>query len=223
MKKICVVLMLCTGLSLPASRVHAQIPILSVITSAIKKVIKAVDLEVQRLQNQTIVLQNAQKAVENVMSQLHLTDITNWVQKQKDLYSQYYNELMQVKSIIVYYDRVKDIAAKQVQLVNSYKNAWKLLQSDKHFTSDELNYIAQVYSGILDETVQNIGQLTMVVNSFITQMSDAKRMEVINHVAARVDENYSDLQRFNTENGMLSLQRAKDANDAQAVKTMYGL
>src|SRR4051812_29380058 len=92
---------------------HAQIPIADIIKQGTKKVIKAVDLKVQRLQNKTIWLQNAQKVIENSMSELHLSEITDWVQKQKDLYSEYYNSLSEVKSIITYYHQIKDISTKQ--------------------------------------------------------------------------------------------------------------
>src|SRR5471030_2764963 len=68
----------------------AQFIIADVIKAAITKVIKAIDLEVQRMQNQTIWLQNAQKALENQLSKLKLTEISNWSQKQKDLFSSYY-------------------------------------------------------------------------------------------------------------------------------------
>jgi hypothetical protein len=224
MKKFIVLFACCVILVvIPSGKINAQIPILDIIKAGITKVIKAVDLEVQRLQNQTVVLQSAQKAVENAMSELHLNEITGWVQQQKDLYSDYYNSLWQVKTIITYYHRVKDISTKQAQLVAQYKQAWGMLKKDKHFTADEINYMSQVYSGILDETVKNIEQLTMVINSLTTQMSDAKRLEIINGVADKVDENYSDLQQFNTQNGMLALQRARDANDAAMVKWMYGL
>ena len=43
----------------------------------------AVDLQVQRIQNKTIWLQNAQKTLENEMSKLKLDEITDWVQKNK--------------------------------------------------------------------------------------------------------------------------------------------
>lgn len=202
---------------------HAQIPIAEVIKQGTKKVIKAVDLKVQRLQNKTIWLQNTQKVIENSMSELHLGEITEWVQKQKDLYSEYYNSLFQVKSVIAYYHQIKDISTKQAQLIAEYKQAWANLQQDKHFSAAELRYMSQVYSGILEETVKNIDQLLMVVNSFVTQMSDAKRIEIINNVAEKVNKNYNDLHRFNNQNAILSLQRAKDLNDAAIVKWMYGL
>ena len=88
---------------------NAQIPIVSIITSAIKKVIVAIDLKVQQMQNKTLWLQNAQKELETKMSQLQLNDISDWANKQKKLYSDYYQELQKVKSVISTYQQVKDI------------------------------------------------------------------------------------------------------------------
>ena len=61
----------------PVQHTHAQIPISEIIKAAVKKVIKAVDLKIQRLQNKTIWLQNAQKVLENKMSKLKLTEISD--------------------------------------------------------------------------------------------------------------------------------------------------
>ena len=69
-----------------SSNTNAQLPIAQIIKEGIKKVIVAVDLKIQRLQTKTIWLQNAQKVVENKMSKLKLKEISDWVQKQKDLY-----------------------------------------------------------------------------------------------------------------------------------------
>lgn len=220
MKKMIVLLAMCNIFTI---RTNAQFGIGQIIKLTVTKVIKAIDLQVQRIQNKTFVLQNAQKVVENTMSELHLNEITDWVQKQKDLYSGFYNDLWKVKTIITDYHRVKEIAERQAQLVSEYQHDWNMLRRDKHFTSDEINYMGQVYSGILDQTVQNINQLFTIVNSFTTQMSDAQRMEIINNVGTAVDKNYNDLHQFNTQNSLLSLSRAKDESDAAMVKWMYGL
>lgn len=203
--------------------VHAQIPVVAIIKAAVKKVIKAADLKIQRLQNETIWLQNAQKVLENTMSKLKLDEISDWVTKQKDLYQDYFDELYRVKTIIAYYNRIREITALQKRLVDEYQRVWGQLKQDKHFTAWELAYMEQVYSGMLDESLKNIDQLFLVVNSFTTQMSDAQRLTIINAAADRIAQNYSDLLQFNAQNAMLSLQRAKDANDASMVKAMYGL
>lgn len=202
---------------------NAQIAVLEVIKAGIKKVIKAVDLKVQRLQNETIWLQNAQKVLENQLSKLKLTEIADWTEKQKNLYSEYYEELWKIKSAIAYYKRIKDLTQRQVDIVDEYKWAWKLFKQDKHFTADELDYMQKVYSGILDESVKNVDQILLVVNSFKTQMSDAQRLEIINAAADKMDTNYSDLKQFNTQNSRLSIQRAKSLDEAAKLKEIYGI
>jgi hypothetical protein len=208
---------------LPIQETKAQIPIADIIKAAVIKVIKAVDLQVQRLQNKTIWLQNAQKTLENEMSQLKLDEIKDWVEKQRKLYDDYYQELWKVKAALAYYQRVKDIIQRQVQMVNEYKGAWALFKQDKNFTTAELDYMYNIYTGMLDESLKNIDQLFLVANAFATQMSDAKRLEIINAVSDNMEHQFMDLKEFNDQNKMISLQRASEKGEIEYVKRLYGL
>lgn len=198
-------------------------PIVEIVRAALIAVIKAVDLRIQRLQNKTIWLQNAQKKIENILSKVKLDEISKWTQKQRDLYKEYYQELMKVKSIITYYQRIKEITQKQTRLIEEYERAWRLFQQDRHFNVEELKYMQRVYSGILEESVKNMDQIFLILDSFTTQMSDLKRLEIINAAADQIDSNYDDLTLFNKQNILLSLQRAKNSNDINAVKKFYGI
>lgn len=202
---------------------NAQVAVLEVIKAGVKKVIKAVDLRVQRLQNETIWLQNAQKVLENQLSKLKLTEIADWTEKQRELYGQYYEELWKVKSAIAYYRRIRDLTEKQVAIVDEYKWAWGLFGKDRHFTPEELQYMETVYSGILDASIKNLDEILLVVNSFKTQMSDAARLEIINEAAGKMDNNYSDLKRFNAQNIQLSIQRAGSLDEAASLREIYGI
>ena len=206
-----------------APGIKAQDPITLIIKQAIKKVIIAVDLKIQRLQTKTIWLQNEQKVVENTMSKLKLDQITDWVQKQKDLYQNYFAELWEVKDVLSNYHRIKEITQQEIALVKEYHQAWDGVQQDGHFTPDEVLYIGQVYTGIIDASLKNLDQIALVINSFTTQMTDAKRMEIINRAADAMQTNLNDLRSFNSQNILLSLQRSKDENDVAVVKKMYGL
>jgi hypothetical protein len=208
---------------LPVKQTQAQINVASIIKEGVKKVIMAIDLKIQRLQNKTIWLQNAQKAIENTMSKLKLDEITGWVQKQKELYQNYFDELRKVKAVISYYYRIKEVTSKQLQLVAAYKNAVALFKQDKHFTSNEINYMTSVYSGILDESVKNLDQILLVITSFSTQMDDAKRLEIIDASADAIEQNYMDLIQFNQQNISLSLDRSKDLSEINQVRVLYGL
>ena len=204
-------------------KAQAQIPIYDIIKAAVKKVIKAVDLKIQRLQNKTIWLQNAQKTLENKMSKLKLTEISDWSKKQKELYAKYFDELWKVKNAISSYQAVRDIIKRQVQLVQEYSKAFNLSKQDKNFTADELDYMQKVYTGILDESIKNIDQIQLVINAFATQMTDARRLEIIHTAGNNIEQNITDLRQFNQQNIIISLQRSKEKNDVDVVKKLYGI
>lgn len=202
---------------------HAQAGVVEAIKSAVVKVIKAVDLKIQRLQNETIKLQNAQKAIENALTKTKLTEIGEWVEKQRQLYAGYYDELWKVKAAINYYRDIRLIINKQKSLVAEYRRAASLFRNDKNFTSEELEYMENVYTGIIESGSNNIDLLMIVVNAFTTQMSDAQRLAIINQVADNIDKTLVELRLFNNSNMTLSLQRAMDHTELTALKQYYGI
>lgn len=222
MKKVVVMVVLCLGLTIaPTQKSHAIV--WEVVRKALVAAIKAMDMAVQRLQNKTIWLQNAQKTLENTLSRLKLNEISEWTDKQKEQYANYFDELKKVKEAISGYKKVKEIMEKQVRIVDEYKTAFSLFKQDKNFSVQEVGYMVKVYTGIVDESIKNLNQLFLVINVAKTQMTDGKRLEIINRVAVHIDENLNDLRAFNNENAKLSLQRAKDEKEVARVKAMYGL
>lgn len=220
MKRYFKFLAVAMALLLSGVRSEAQIPVIGQIITA---VIQAIDVGVQKLQTETIYLQDAQRIVENAMSELKLNDISSWLQKEKDLYSEYYQELWKVKSYISYYDRVKDIISKEQQIISEYNRASSNFQKDSHFTSAELSTMASVYGGLLQQSAENLDQINLVINSFTTQMSDAQRLKIIDDAGAKIDKNYADILKFDQHNMVISLQRTQDENDLNMVKQLYGL
>lgn len=202
---------------------NSEAQIVEIIKAAVTKVIKAVDLKIQFLQNKTIWLQNAQKALENKMTQLKLTEISGWVEKQRKLYDEYFQELWKVKTALAYYSRIRAMIERQVELVKAYQSAWALIRQDKNFTAEERQGIAQTYTGILQASSQNLDGLFLVVNAFSTQMSDAKRLAVINQVADAMEQTMMDLTEYTQQNKMISLQRAAQQEEIDYVKKLYGL
>jgi hypothetical protein len=205
-------------------RSDAQVlDIISIINTAVKKVIVAADLEVQQLQTQTIGLQNTQKSLENDMDESELTDITGWVQQQRDLFSEYYQELWAVKNALTTYEAVSSMISKQEQIIAGYKQAYSVLGQDQHFSAAELQHMYTVLSGIMSQSVQNLNRLTMVITALVTQMDDAGRLRIIDEAGSGINRNYSDLAQFSQQNFLLSLQRAKDANDVAVTRALYGI
>lgn len=213
-------LLLATILSLAVQASTAQVEI---VREIIRKMILQIDLAVQRLQNNTIWLQNAQKAVENTLSKLRLEEISHWIEKHRQLYEEYFEELWKVKAALTQYHRVKNILETQLAMVNEYRQAWSLFRQDKNFTEEERAYMFRVYTGLLEQTLQQTEQLQLVVRAFATQMSDARRLEIIHHCADRVQALFMDLKQFNQQNKTISLQRAAEKGELEYVKKLYGL
>jgi hypothetical protein len=218
---ISIVLFVLVCMDIPTAK--AQVPIVSLITSAIKKVITALDLKVQQLQNQTIALQNAEANLENNLHLNSLNDISGWLNKEKNLYQDYYQDLAKVKVIISDYDEVHKLVSQQVQLISEYKSAYALFQRDAHFSSGELNQMSNIYNGLLQESVRNLDEVLLAINSFQTQMTDGERLATIHHAGAGLQKNLNDLRQFNNTNVRLSLDRSKDEQDRLQVQQLYGI
>ncbi|MGX5857957.1 conjugal transfer protein TraI [Dyadobacter jiangsuensis] len=222
-KKVIILTVLLLTASTPVKQAQAAIPWAQIIKEAVRRVVRAMDLLVQRRQNRQIRLQNAQKALENTMTKLKLDEIEDWVKKQRALYQEYYSELKKVKAVVSYYFRIKATLDKQARIAEQYQTAWALFQNDRHFTSTELAQMQKVYQGILEETARSVELLELVVRSFSTQMSDVKRLEIIDRAAKSADQIYDELNTFNQENKLLSLSRAGSEFDAKVTKELYGI
>ena len=222
MKKLTLMLLLCLTFTIaPTKKSHAFVWV--VVKAALKKAIKAIDLAIQQQQNKVIFLQDAQKELENIMAKLKLDEISDWVEKQRTLYKDYFEELQKVKDIIAAYDRIKQITTMQEHIIRDYKKTFNLFKQDDHFSPQEIIYMGQVYDGMLSASAKSLEQLSLVTNSFVTQMTDAKRLEIINAAAVLMTAVYNDLKLFNNQNIVLSLQRTRDQHDINSIKALYHL
>lgn len=216
-------LLLAVLLFAPLSQSHGQLAIAEIIKAGIKRVIKAADLRIQRLQNQTIWLQNVQKEIENALSKLRLEEIASWTQRQRDLYQQYYRELQQVKNVLSYYHRIRNLVQLQTDMLQEYQRAWDRLSKEPLFTAPEKIYMHKVYQGILRNCLENVDVLALVLRSFTSQMSDADRLALIQQSYDQIEINYMDLKAFNNQNQLMLTNRKKFQHDIQRTRKLYGI
>ncbi|MEO3402800.1 conjugal transfer protein TraI [Mucilaginibacter sp. CAU 1740] len=223
MKKIMLSALMCMAIFFRPVNAKAQVPVVSAFTGLIKKVIVAIDLGVQRLQNKTIALQNAQQQIEKTLHLNSLNDISGWLDKERNLYANYYQELAKVKKLLADYQMVKDVVNRQKQLLAEYRQASALFNRDAHFSAAELRYMGTIYEGILQESLRNLEAVTTAVTSRSTQMDDADRWLRIDQAAKAIQLNLDHLRQFNRQNVLLSLSRTSDDRDRSAVHRLYGL
>lgn len=131
--------------------------------------------------------------------------------------------LMQVSPTVRKYRRVADIINYQVILVREYRNAFDKFRRDNNFNEQELTYLAQVYNNLFKESLRNLDELAGVITAGKMRMSDDERLQAIDHIYSDMQDKLQFLRYFNNNTTVLAVQRAKEKNDAETLRKIYGL
>lgn len=202
MKKcVVVVLFVMTAISLKAQSIDP-------VSLVIAKVIKAIDLQVQKLQNQTIGLQAVQQVAENELSKMKLGEIRDWQEKQKELYAEYFAELKTVKAVVKNLPQVKQILAMQAQVATEYKRFARTPPQQASF--DDLLLASK-------EILQSL----QVVNSFGTvSMTDGDRTMYLCSLRDAMGECLDSIRLLNKQQVKLAASKVRMQADMQFLKQL---
>jgi hypothetical protein len=140
-----------------------------------------------------------------------------------DLHSVYLNGLLSINPTVRNYGRVADIITQQVSLVSEYKSAYRQFRQSGSFNASELNYMNNVYTQLLSQSLQNLDDLTNVLTAGKLRMSDDERMRAIDRIYASSTDKLQFLRHFNRQGILLHIQRSKDVGDTRTVKQLYGI
>jgi hypothetical protein len=218
MKKI---LLLIVSLSILTLSSNAQV--LEIIGIVTNKIIKAIDLKVQAMQNATINLQIAQKELENELSKESLADIGSLTEQQKELYKNYYASLKQVKVAVGATAGLIKIRQQQKSLNELYNLALSKTQLDPHFTPKEQTDIKQSFRNIIDEGAFTLDKLETTLRNNSIVATDAERMKLITQSANQLEGLLYKLQTLYSRNQETSIKRARSKEETETIKTLYGL
>jgi len=137
------------------------------------------------------------------------------------LHSAFLNSLEAVSPAVRRYGRVADIIADQASIVTEYKNTWKQANTSGHFSASELLYLNNVFTQLLNQSVDNLTNLTNILTANTLRMSDAERLQAIDHIYGDTQNKLAFLRHFNNQVALLALERQKEQNDTQMLKQLY--
>ena len=180
------------------------------VSIVIAKVIKAIDLKVQKLQNVTIWLQQAQSVAENELSKAKLSEITGWQQQLSELYAGYFAELKQVKSSIKGMTQIKRIVEMQGRVILEYGRMAKDAQ------------VKIQYDALLNSSMDILQTLYAVLGSEYS-MKDVERICMITTLRDAMNRCLSNIQTLNKQQVAMAAARARCQADLQFVKKLNGI
>jgi hypothetical protein len=213
MKKIIVVisLMLCF-------KTEAQIPIIGTI---IAKVIKAIDLKVQRMQNEVLALQNVQRNIENGLHKLKLNEIADWSAKQKKLYEDYFKELRVVKKSIAEKTRIRTLVDQQLTIAGDYT---KVMQATPVlFNVRERKEIQARCDLLLQKSLHALDQAEMVSAGNNTSMPDEARLGMLDDATGTMLQAAKEMEIFRQSVLQENKRRIGERNGIESMKKLYSV
>ena len=137
------------------------------------------------------------------------------------LHETFLDALMQISPTVRKYKRVGDIIHYQVLLVKEYKAAFNRFRNSGNFNPEEIAYLEKVYSKLFKESIRNLDELNSVISANTLRMSDDERLAAIDKVYADMQDKLSFLRNFNNNTSVLGIQRTKERNDINSMRSIY--
>lgn len=138
-----------------------------------------------------------------------------------NLHEIFLDGLYLVNPAVKNYKRIPLIVNYQVFLTNEYKRAYNKFKSDHNITASEINYLQSVYSYLINQSLRNIEELTMIITASKLRMSDDERLRAIDRIYYDMGGKVSFLVYFNNSTQLLLMQRSKHESEVKSVQKLY--
>src|SRR5260221_3607619 len=116
-----------------------------------------------------------------------LTAIENIKNGNFNLDRDFFKSLKNVKPAIKNSVKVVDIIAFQYSIIRDMKNVYRFCQNSKHFTPEEVRYVARVHTSMLILCDASLSELHTIIQSDNAQMTDEEGLQ-------RIDKIHDDLK-----------------------------
>jgi len=119
------------------------------------------------------------------------------------------------------YHRVPDIIEAEATILKEYKSTFGKIKNTGAFSADQLNYVQGIYNNVLDGSLKNLDDLTMILTDSKTRMSDDERLSAIDRIYANMQKHLVFLRDFNKQTSVTALQSLKEKSDLQTINNLY--
>lgn len=137
------------------------------------------------------------------------------------LHDAFLSRLIAVNPAIKNYKRVADIISYQKDIVKEYQQAFNRFNSSQVFNKNELQYLEQVYKGLLHQSFQNIDDLTTIITASKLRMGDDERLKIIDRIYEDTTDKLQFLKLFNRKTYVLMLQRNREKDEMKQLQNLY--
>ena len=152
-----------------------------------------------------------------------LTTIGNIKKGDFNLHNDFFSSFKSVSPTIRNYSKVANIISFQVKIIETYKYTYKYVQSISLYSPSEIDFIYRVFTNLINNSSDDLDQLIAVITANELEMKDDERLKRIDAIYASMQDKYAFAKSFGDEAKVLSIQKAKDKNNVETSRSLYGI
>ncbi|MFE3872228.1 hypothetical protein ACFX5F_13445 [Flavobacterium sp. ZS1P70] len=152
-----------------------------------------------------------------------LTAISDFKRGELDLHADYFNSLNLINPQIKNYNRVVQIIALQVKILNSCNRTIRHINQNDLFHGSEVAYIKRVLDRLITDCDTAVDELINVLTQGKLEMKDDERLERIDKLYQSMQENYSFCENFSNQTRMMGLSRNAESKDVKTSRVLQGV
>jgi multidrug efflux pump subunit AcrB len=152
-----------------------------------------------------------------------LTTIGNIKEGDFNSHNDFFNSFKSVNPTIKNYSKVGDIIAFQVEIIQSYKSAYKYVQSISLYNPHEIDFIYRVYTNLVNNSSNDLDELITAITTNELEMKDDERLKRIDAIYTSMQDKYAFAKSFGDQAKVLAVQKAKDKNNIETSRSFYGI
>ncbi|TMI63047.1 MAG: hypothetical protein E6H07_16750 [Bacteroidetes bacterium] len=152
-----------------------------------------------------------------------LRTVSNIQDGDLDLHREFLHSMRSVNSAIKFYTRVEDIVVLQERIIKVTKETLKGAKETKVFSKGELEYCSMVIQNLLSSCLDNIQELSDVIEDEKLEMKDDERLKRIDSIFADMQDKAAFSSSFSEELALLAVQRMRELKEVDISKILNGL
>jgi hypothetical protein len=187
---------------------------------SVAQLLEQLTIDMQKLSQLKAILQDMYKGYE-VLDKGY-SNIRDIVHGNFDLHKAFLDGLLAVSPNVRQYYKIAAIISKERSLVVESQAASRRWASSGLFSPSELDHFRQLYGTVSDRGSKCLDRLLMVITAGQLRMSDAERLQAIDGIDVDVGGLLQGLRQFNDELSVQALQRTREQNNTNSLKSIYG-
>jgi hypothetical protein len=152
-----------------------------------------------------------------------LTTVHNIKNGDFNLHRDFFGSLKNVNPHIANSAKVADIIAFQVYVIRDMRNVNNFCRNNKHFTPEEVRYVAAVYSNMLFLTDASISELLMIIRTNETEMKDDERLMRIDRLYEDMLDKHAFVQSFDNDVCLMAAARERELQEVETRQKQFDI